>query len=292
MFDTLRPGKKRKKAGPSIPVNITGFDKAPSAGEKFYVLDDIAKAREIALSRQERTRAKELEGRSKKISFVDFSTMVAEGRFGKAEEVVELRMILRADTRGSIEAIQKELEKFKEHREVRIRILHAGVGAVTEGDVMLGEASDAVIVAFNVIPDENARRRAEEYGVEIRRYDIIYKVTDDIRAMLEGKLKPEERQVELGRAWVQKVFTVSRVGTIAGCRVMQGTIERNARVRIFREGRLIGDYPIESLKHIKDDVKEVPRGMECGIKLAGFNDIKPEDQLEAYKVEEVARTLS
>jgi translation initiation factor IF-2 len=292
MFDTLRAGKKRKSAGPSIPVNITGLEKAPRAGEKFYVLGDIAQAREIAASREERMRAKELEGRRPKVTFEDFSRMVSEGKFGKAEEVVELRLVLRADTRGSIEAIQKEFEKFKEHPEVRIRLLHVGVGGVTEGDVTLADASDAVIVAFNVIPDENARRRAEEYGVEIRRYDIIYKVTDDIRALLEGKLKPEEREVELGRAWVQKVFSVSRIGTIAGCRVMQGVIERNARVRVFREERLIGDYPIESLKHLKDDVKEVPRGMECGIKLSGFNDIKPEDQLEAYKVEEVARTLS
>jgi translation initiation factor IF-2 len=247
MFDTLRAGKKRKNAGPSVPVNITGFEKAPSAGEKLYVLSDIAQAREIAAVREERMRAKELEGRRPKVTFEDFSRMVSEGRFGKADEVVELRLVLRADTRGSIEAIQKELEKFKEHKEVRIRLLHVGVGGVTEGDVTLADASDAVIVAFNVIPDENARRRAEEHGVEIRRYDIIYKVTDDIRAMLEGKLKPEEREVELGRAWVQKVFTVSRIGTIAGCRVMQGVIERNARVRVFREERLIGDYPIESL---------------------------------------------
>ncbi|MBW3596571.1 MAG: translation initiation factor IF-2 [Planctomycetes bacterium] len=292
MFDTLRPGKKRKKAGPSIPVNITGLDKAPSAGEKFYVLDDIAQAREIAASREERTRAKELEGRTKKVTFDDFSRMVAEGRFGKAEEVVEVRLVLRADTRGSIEAILKELDKFKEHPEVRIRMLHVGVGGVTEGDVTLAEASDAVIIAFNVIPDDNARRRADEYGVEIRRYDIIYKVTDDIRALLEGKLKPEEREIELGRAIVQQVFSISRVGAIAGCRVMQGSIERNSRIRIFRDGRNIGEYPLESLKHLKDDVKEVPRGMECGIKLSGFNDIKDGDLLEAYKIEEFARTLT
>lgn len=292
MFDTLRPGKKRKKAGPSIPVNITGLDKAPGAGEKFYVLDDIAQAREIAVSREERTRAKELEGRTKKVSFDDFSRMVAEGRFGKAEEVVEVRLVVRADTRGSIEAIVKELDKFKEHPEVRIRMLHVGVGGVTEGDVMLAEASDAVIIAFNVIPDENARRRAEEYGVEVRRYDIIYKVTDDIRALLEGKLKPEEREVELGKAIVQQVFSISRVGAIAGCRVMQGSIERNARIRIYRDERKIGDYPLESLKHLKEDVKEVPRGMECGIKLAGFNDFKEGDFLEAYKIEEFARTLT
>jgi translation initiation factor IF-2 len=181
--------------------------------------------------------------------------------------------VVRADTRGSIEAIVKELDKLKEHAEVRIRMLHVGVGGVTEGDVMLAEASDAVIIAFNVIPDENARRRAEEYGVEIRRYDIIYKVTDDIRALLEGKLKPEEREVELGKAIVQQVFTISRVGAIAGCRVMQGSIERNAASASTATSERSA-ITLESLKHEKDDVKEVPRGMECGIKLSGFNDIK------------------
>ena len=148
-----------------------------------------------------------------------------------------------------------------------------------------------MIVAFNVVPDDAARSLADDRGVEVRRYDIIYKVTDDIRAMLEGKLKPEEHIIELGRALVKQTFSISRVGTIAGCYVMQGSIERHCRIRVIRDGRVIGDYPLDTLRRVKDDVKEVPRGMECGMKLAGFNDVKQDDMLEAYKIEEVARKL-
>jgi translation initiation factor IF-2 len=148
-----------------------------------------------------------------------------------------------------------------------------------------------VIIGFNVIPDDAARSLADDRQVEIRRYDIIYKVADDIKLMLEGKLKPEERIVELGHALVKQVFPISRVGTIAGCYVAQGLIERNCRIRVNREGRTIGDYALDSLKREKDDAREVPRGMECGIKLVGFNDVKMGDILEAYKIEEVARTL-
>jgi translation initiation factor IF-2 len=156
---------------------------------------------------------------------------------------------------------------------------------------MLAHASQAVVVAFNVIPDEAARSLADEKDVEIRRYDVIYKVTDDVRATLEGKLKPEERIVELGHALVKRVFPIGRVARVAGCYVIRGTIARGCRVRVNREGRTIGDYELESLRHEKDDVKEIPRGMECGMKLANFNDVKQDDVLEAYKIEEVARTL-
>jgi translation initiation factor IF-2 len=148
-----------------------------------------------------------------------------------------------------------------------------------------------VIAAFNVIPDEQARSLADERNVEVRRYDVIYKLTDDIRAMIEGRLKPEERVVELGRALVKQVFSISRVGSIAGCYVAQGAIHRGCRIRVNRDGRTIGDYPLHSLKRIKEDVKEVPRGMECGIRLSGFNDVKQDDVLEAYRIEEFARTL-
>ena len=165
------------------------------------------------------------------------------------------------------------------------------MGAITAGDVTLAHASDAVIIGFNVIPDEAARALSDDKQVEIRRYDIIYKVTDDIKALLEGKLKPEERVVELGHAVVKRVFTISRVGAVAGCYVVKGTINRGCRIRVSRDGRIIGDYDMESLRRDKDDVREVPRGMECGIKLAGFNDIKQDDILEAYRIEEVARTL-
>ncbi len=182
------------------------------------------------------------------------------------------------------------MEKFH-HPEVQIKILQASVGGVTVGDVQLANASQAVIVGFNVIPDEAARALADDRGIEIRRYNVIYKLTDDIKALLEGKLKPEEKIVELGRALVKQVFPISRVGTVAGCYVAQGTIQRGCRIRVNRDGRTIGDYALDSLKREKDDAKEVPRGMECGVKLVGFNDVKQDDILEAYKIEEVARTL-
>ena len=206
------------------------------------------------------------------------------------EGVENLNLILRADVRGSIEAILKELTKL-EHPEVQIKILQATVGGVTEADVHLADASDAIIIGFNVVPDEGARMLAEQRGVQIRRYDIIYQVTDDLRAALEGMLKPEQRNVELGRALVQRTFTISRVGTIAGCRVLVGTVERNSRVRVIRENRIIGDYSLESLRREKDDAREVREGYECGMKLGGYNDLKEGDVLEAYRVEEVARTL-
>ncbi len=209
---------------------------------------------------------------------------------GDEDEVVTLNLILRADVRGSIEAIQKELGKL-DHPEVQIKLLQASVGGITVADVTLADASEAVIVGFNVIPDEAARSLADDRGVEIRRYDIIYKVTEDIKAMLEGKLKPDEEVVDLGRALVQRIFTISRVGTVAGCRVFAGNIERGCRIRVNRDGRGIGDYPLDSLRREKDDTKEVREGFECGIKLSGFNDLKEGDVLEAYKIEEVARTL-
>ena len=189
-----------------------------------------------------------------------------------------------------LKAIQKELGKLQ-HDEVQVKVLQATVGGITAADIVLADASEAVVIGFNVAPDNDARRLADEKQVEIRRYDVIYKVTDDIRMMLEGKLKPEEKMVELGHAMVQQAFSISKVGTIAGCRVVQGNIERNCRIRVIRDGRVIGDYGLDSLRREKEDVKSVRENMECGIKLAGFNDVKQDDILEAYKIEEVARTL-
>ena len=165
------------------------------------------------------------------------------------------------------------------------------MGGITEADVHLADASDAVICGFNVVPDEGARILADQRGVQIRRYSIIYKLTDDLRAALEGMLKPEEREAELGRALVQKIFKISRVGTIAGSRVLSGVVERNARARVIRDNTILGDYSVDALKRIKDDVREVREGFECGIKLSGFNDIKEGDILEVYKIEEIARKL-
>ncbi|MEM7455987.1 MAG: translation initiation factor IF-2 [Planctomycetota bacterium] len=291
MYDTLRPRKKLKEAGPSTPVNLTGLDIAPGAGDKFYVLDDVAKAREIAESREFKSRQRSLSGITTKVSLEEIQRRLEAGNLSDGtEELVTLNLIIRADVRGSIEAIQKELGKIQ-HPEVRIKVLQALVGGVTVADVRLAQASQAVIIGFNVVPDEAARSLADEVQVEVRRYEVIYKVTDDIKAMLEGRLKPEEQVVEQGMAMVLQVFNISKAGTIAGCRVMRGSILRECRMRVIRDSRVIGDYPIDTLKRVKDDVKEVQRGMECGIKLLNFNDIKEGDTLEAYKIEEIARTL-
>lgn len=290
IYDTLNRGKQLDSAGPSMPINITGLDTAPGAGDRFYVLNDIAQARELAETRSDQTRAQSLSGTSQKVSFEAFQDMLQTGKLGKIEDRVELNLIIRADARGSLEAIEKELSKL-EHPEVEIRVLQKSVGGITVADVTLGSASNAVIVGFNVIPDENARSLADAKSVEIRRYDIIYKLAEDIKAIIEGRLSPEERVVELGRALVKTVFTISRVGAVAGCYVAQGAMERGCRIRVNRDGRTIGDYALDSLKRHKEDVKEVPRGMECGIRLAGFNDLKQDDVLEAYRIEEIARTL-
>ena len=291
MYDTLRPSIKLEEAGPSTPINLTGLDIAPEAGDKIYVLDDIAKAREIAASRENKSRHQSLSGITTRISLDEIQARLETGDLRDPDaNVITLNLIIRADVRGSIEAIQKELGKIS-HPEIQIKILQALVGGVSVADVRLAQASQAVIIGFNVVPDEAARSMAEDLQVEVRRYDIIYKVTDDLRAMLEGKLKPEEQVVELGMAMVLQTFSISKTGTIAGCRVMRGNIHRDCRIRLIRESRILGDYPIDSLKRVKDDAKEVQKGMECGIKLVGFNDIKEGDTLEAYKIEEVARTL-
>jgi translation initiation factor IF-2 len=286
MHDTLNPKIRYDEAPPSMPVNIWGLDVAPAAGEHFYVLDDIGLAREIAEARSHRERSASLAGGVEPV--VTLENLF--DRLDGAGEVQTLNLILRADTRGSIEAIQKEFGKL-EHPEVKIKVLQATVGGVTEADVMLASASEAIVIGFSVVPDEKARAMAEQRGVQIRRYDIIYKITDDLKLALEGMLKPEEREVDLGRALVQQVFRISRVGAVAGCRVISGTVERNARARVIRDNTVIGDYALDTLKREKDDAKEVREGLECGIKLSGFNDIKEGDVFEVYKVEEVGRTF-
>lgn len=283
MYNTLHTKKQLQEAGPSTAVDITGLDIAPGAGERFYVLDDIADARRIAEQREQQSRSSTL---------ATPVHVTLEGLFDRLgqDETQTLNLILRADVRGSIEAIRQELEKLV-HPEVKFKILQASVGGITEADVHLADASDAIICGFNVVPDEGARSMAEARGVQIRRYDIIYNLTDDLKKALEGMLRPEEREQDLGRALVQQSFKISKVGTIAGCRVLSGNVQRGARTRVVREQTVIGDYPIEALRRVKDDVKEVREGLECGIKLGGFNDVKEGDILEVYQIVEVARTL-
>jgi translation initiation factor IF-2 len=285
MYDTLNPRRKVEEAGPSTPVNVTGLDIPPGAGDKFYAMDDIAGAREIAHQKHDQMRAETLGTTAP----VHVTLENLYDRLGK-HEVQTLNIILRADVRGSIEAILKEFGKL-EHPEVKIKVLQSTVGGISEADVHLADASDAVIIGFNVVPDEKARILADRKGVQVRRYDIIYQVTDDLRKALEGLLKPEKREAELGRALVLRTFSISRLGTIAGCRVLSGTMQRNSRLRVIRDSRIVGEYPMESLRREKDDAKEVREGLECGIRLAGFNDLKEGDVLECYRIEEVARTL-
>jgi len=279
-----------KDAGPATPVVVSGLDVVPAAGDRFLVMDDLDKTRTVAEQRRNRQRAESL-SQTRHVTLETLFSRMTE------DQVKELRLILRADVRGSLEAINKELTKL-EHSEVAVRVLHASVGGITESDVILADASDAVIVGFHVVPDERARALAEEKGVEIRRYEIIYQLTDEIKKSLEGMLTPERNEVELGRALVQQVFKLSRVGAVAGCRVLQGTVERSGKVRLIREGRVIYPEPgsgkeanIGSLKRVKDDVREVREGYECGIKIAGYDDLKEGDVIEVYKIQETQRTL-
>jgi translation initiation factor IF-2 len=279
-------GRPLQEAGPSVPVRITGLDDVPNADDAFYVLPDLAAARAIAGKRKVKQQEAALFKR----------TPLSLEKLTEAK-IAELKVILKADFRGSVEAIRKELEKLQ-HEEVRVRVLEAGIGAITENDVWLALTSpeDTIIVGFNVVPDDRALALAEEKGIKIREYDIIYNLTNDIRAALEGKLKPREEVVHLGRAVVRETFKISRVGTIAGCYVTQGTIKRNSKVRIIREGMVI--FPpaertagLDSLKRFKEDVGEVREGFECGIKIAGYDDIKVGDVIEAFRIDHVQRTL-
>jgi translation initiation factor IF-2 len=285
MNDTLAPFDRRPEAGPSTPVNVTGLHIAPGAGDRFYVLSDIAQARELAEKRFAESRERQLSGTKEHVTL---ETLYE--RLGRENDVKTLNIILRADVRGSIEAIRKELGKLA-HPEVQIKILQATVGGITEADIHLADASDAIIIGFNVVPDEKARSLAEQSGVQVRRYDIIYQVTADLKLALEGLLKPERLERDTGRALVLQTFHISKTGTVAGCRVLSGAIARDNRVRVIRESRIIGEYSLESLKREKDDAREVREGYECGLKIANFNDIKEGDILESYKIEEVARTL-
>lgn len=272
------------EAPPSTPVRVSGLDLVPNAGDRFFVMDDLDAAREIAEIRQQRGRTEALASRGRKRTMDD---ILVAARGGAAQE---LPLILKADTPGSIEALKHELGKF-DHPEVKVKLLHAAVGGVNESDVYLASASGAIIVAFHVIAEDRAMQLAEAEGVEIRRYEIIYEVTDQIKRALEGLLAPEQKQVSIGRAIVLQTFNISRVGTIAGCRVLSGVIERGCRVRLIRDQKVLNDYALASLKRVKDDVREVREGMECGIRLENFNDVKEGDLLEAFRIEEVKRTI-
>ncbi|MGL4420703.1 MAG: translation initiation factor IF-2, partial [Gemmataceae bacterium] len=284
-------GKLIDQAGPSTPVKITGLDEVPDADDPFYAADDISSAREIAEAR------KTMRLKSSQTSMAPVSLESLTASRSNKIKISELKVILKAEARGSVEAIKKELEKLV-HEEVRARVLHAGIGAITESDVILALTSpdDTMVVGFNVTADDAALKLAEARNITIQEYDIIYKLTDQVKAALEGRLKPIEEVVHLGRAVIRETFKISKVGTIAGCYVTSGTIERSARVRVIRQGVVV--YPpsekvvgLDNLKRFKDDMKEVREGFECGMKITGFDDVKVDDVIEAFKIEVKQRTL-
>ena len=278
-------GKTVKSAGPAIPVQILGLPGVPMAGDQLIVVEDASQARDIAQRRERLDR----EARSRRtsrgsVSLEDFMSQTAAG------EKRELRLLIKADQGGPAEALADALGQLST-TEVAVDIVHRGVGAITESDILLAKASGAIIIGFHVRPDNNARTAAEREGVDIKLYRIIYEAVADVRAALEGMLRPESREVIVGEVEVREVFKVARVGTIAGCYVRSGTITRNARVRVIRDGVELYDGVIGSLRRFKDDAKEVKEGYECGIGVENFNDIKVGDVLESYRTEEVARTL-
>lgn len=268
-------GKNIKSAGPSMPAAMLGLDGAPAAGDKFVVMTDEKEAKQLASKRQQLQR--ELSARAhRKITLEEIGRRLALGDFK------ELNIILKCDVDGSVEALSDALSKLSTEK-IQVRILHKGVGQITESDVLLAAASDAIVIGFNVRPSANARKIAERDQVEIRHYSIIYDAIDDVKAAMEGMLAPETKETIIANVEVRETFKISKVGTIAGCMVLDGTIKRGCKVRVIRDGVVVYTGELASLKRFKDDVKEVSKGYECGLSIKNFNDIKVGDIIEAYE---------
>ena len=281
---TSSTGKKIEKALSSMPVEMTGLNDVPQAGDKFYCLDNINQAKDAA---------EELKTRSREDSLAKRSQVTLDNLFTQIEagQVKELNIIIRADVQGSVDVLTKYLSELSTD-EVKIKILHAAPGGITESDVVLAEASNAIIIGFHVIPDEHAAKLADSKGIDIRLYNVIYQITEDLKKSMAGLLEPEEKEQVIGRVVVRETFKISRLGTIAGCYVNDGIVRKNAKARLIRDNIVIQDeLELDSLKRFKDDVREVKAGMECGIKTAKFNDIKVGDVFDFYEVVEVARKL-
>ena len=276
-------GNQVNQAGPSIPVEIQGLSDVPSAGDELIVVPDERKAREVALFRQ---------GKYREVKLARQQAQKLENMFSDVNqgEVKTLSLIIKADVQGSTEALVHALTKLSTD-EVRVQVVHSAVGGITETDVNLAAASQAVIIGFNVRADQQARKLAEQEDVDIRYYNIIYDAVDEVRAAMSGMLSPEKKETALGLLEIRQVIRVPKVGLIAGCRVLEGVVRRNASARLLRDNVVIWTGELASLKHFKDDVREVQAGNECGLSLKGYDDIKVDDQLEIFEVTEVARTL-
>jgi translation initiation factor IF-2 len=276
-------GAYLREAGPSMPMEVLGFTGVPQAGDVFITLDDEKKARQIADSRALKQRQKEII-RQKRITLEDLYEQIQSG------EIKELGIVLKGDVQGSVTALQDSLQKLPMEN-VKLNVIHTGVGGINESDVILALASNALLIGFNVRPDAKARELAEKEGVDYRLYRVIYDVIDDVRAAMEGLLEPERKEVFLGRAELIQAFKISGVGAVAGSRVTDGEIVLNQRARLIRDGVVIYDGKIISIKRYKEFVQKAQAGTECGISLENFGDVKVGDTIECYRIEEIARKL-
>ena len=276
-------GKPIKEAGPATPISILGLDGAPQAGDKFNVIRDEREAKQIATKRAQLQREQNVRTQ-RHITLDEIGRRIALGDFQ------ELNIILKGDVDGSVEALTDSFQKLSTE-EIQVNIIHKGVGAITESDVLLATASEAIIIGFNVRPMSNARALAEKEEIDIRTYSIIYAAIDDIKSAMEGMLSPEMKEEVTGTAEIRETFKISKIGTIAGCMVLTGKIFRNSKVRLIREGVVVFDGELASLKRFKDDVKEVAKGYDCGMQIKNYNDLKLEDTIEAYQEVAVQKKL-
>jgi len=276
-------GKKVEEAGPSIPVEVIGLSDVPNAGEEFIVINDEKKAREVALFRQ---------GKFRDVKFAKQQASKLENIFDQMAEgeIKVLPLIIKSDVQGSYEALAGSLGKLSTD-EVKVNVIHSAVGPVNESDINLATASNAVVLAFNVRADGGARKLADSLEVDVRYYSIIYEAVDEVKAALSGMLSPEKRENILGLVEIREIFKASKIGTIAGCYVLEGLIRKNSKIRLLRDSVVIYDGELDSLKRFKDDIKEVKSNFECGLSIKNFNDMQAGDQIEVYEIVEVARKL-
>lgn len=272
-------GKRINEAPPSTPVEVVGFEEVPQAGDSFTVVEDERIARQIANARAQKKRLAEMQ-KAQKLTLQDLYEKIKEG------EIKELNLIIKGDVQGSVEALKKAVEDIT-HPEIKVKVIHTGVGGITESDVNLAATANAIIIGFNVRPETKAQELAEQLGVDIKLYSIIYEVIDDVKKALQGMLEPEVKERVIGKAEVRAVFKISKVGTVAGCYVLNGTVSRGSLVRVIRDNIVVYEGKIGSLKRFKEDVKEVQAGYECGLTIENFNDIKEGDILEIYVLEKV-----
>jgi translation initiation factor IF-2 len=274
-------GDSVESAGPGVPVQVLGWQSVPEAGDEFRSLDDEREARQLAGDREHHIREAEIVA----ARGVSLQSLLAATREG---EVPELNVLIKADAQGSVEALAAQFEKMDQTL-VTINVLRKGVGGITENDITLAQASSAIVIGFNVVENTQARSMAEEAGVDVRTYRVIYQAVDDIEAAAKGLLGPELREVPIGQAEVRATFRVPKLGVVAGCMVLDGKITRSSRARLVRDGTVVYETTVASLRRFKDDQREVAAGFECGIGIEGFQDIKEGDLIQAFEVQEIAR---